>query len=103
VRACVEQFVRYVPLGRRLRSWRRALAGTDIGAERAVSIIGRDALLRRQWTVWEHVDERGGKPEPGEDQRRGLQGVGGGFGMLRRVDVASGWRPSMLKTRTKRS
>lgn len=75
------------------------------GAERAVSIIGRDALLRRlgQWTVWEHVDERGGKPEPGEDQRRGLQGVGGGFGMLRRVDVASGWRPSMLKTRTKRS
>lgn len=36
-----------------------------------------------------HADEVDGKSEPGEDQRCGLQGVGGGFGILRRADRPS--------------
>ena len=40
-------------------------------------------------TMNRHADEVDGKSEPGEDQCCGLQGVGGGFGILRRADRPS--------------
>ena len=80
VRAWVEQFVRHVPHAEDV-----ALVGgylvrcvaTDVGAERAVGVMRWwGALLRRRWAVWEHADERDEEPEPGEDIRVEMVGMG---------------------------
>ena len=79
VRVWVERFVRHVPHAEDV-----ALVGgylvrcvaTDVGAERAVGVMRWwGALLRRQWAVWEHADERDEEPEPGEDIRAEVVGM----------------------------
>jgi len=79
VRAWVGQFVEHAPYAEDI-----ALVGaylvqcveTDVGAERAVSVMRWwGALLRRRWAVWEHADERDEEPEPDEDIQAEVVGM----------------------------